>query len=196
MHCKTVKKLMEAYLEGELNEPRSKAVESHIANCQVCAYELALTQKVHKAVDCLSTPPAPGDIISNTLNLVHQEPASRWLWLRKWPVVVSAMILIGLILFGIGYQRFNRKPDLTEEQIIEAVDGLNLALGIVAASTQYAQNTALAEGARTYDLVKVASVDTLQEISRVQTEVSEKIKANLDFLSQLNFEEVKNNEEF
>ncbi len=106
------------------------------------------------------------------------------------------MILIGLIIFGIGYQKFNTKPDLTEEQIIEAVDGLNLALGIVAASTQYAQNTALAEGARTYDLVKVASVDTLKEISKVQTEVSEKIKANLDFLSQLNFEEVKNNEEF
>lgn len=196
MHCKTVKKLMEAYIEGELDEPRSKAIESHIANCQICANELALTQKVHKAVDCLSTPPVPGDIISNTLNLIHQRSVSRWLWLRKWPVVVSAMILLGLILFGIGYQRFNTKPDLTEEQIIEASEGLNLALGIVAAGTQYAQNTAIAEGARTYDLVKVASVSTLQEISKVQIEVSEKIKANLGFLSQLNFDEVKNNEEF
>lgn len=122
MRCETVKELLEVYVEGELDEPIRKDIETHIASCELCRQELTLTQSIPRLVGSLQTPPIPADIIPKVL-----ERTARWRWagsfgiflLKRWYLVASASVLIALILFGISYLKPGEKPGMPNEVVKE-----------------------------------------------------------------------------
>ena len=109
MHCEEVKELLEVYLEGELDESEQSAVEAHISNCESCKQELALTRSIPRLVSSLSAPPAPEDIIPDTLRRLHDEKPGflkRWMRVfgvplsRKWQFVAVSLFLLAVSLFA------------------------------------------------------------------------------------------------
>ncbi|MDQ1329290.1 MAG: putative zinc-finger, partial [Candidatus Poribacteria bacterium] len=67
MHCELVVKLLDEYIEGELDESRQVMIETHLADCESCRRELALSQNIPHLVNSLPTTPVPESIIPNTL---------------------------------------------------------------------------------------------------------------------------------
>ena len=119
MKCETVQKQLEAYIEGELSESRKKAVEAHISACESCRKELALAQSIPRLVGSLMTPPTPEEIIPDTLEQLHETSNGRWGWLEsllsgRWQYAAAACLLVAVVLLGIGHQRMNREPQITE----------------------------------------------------------------------------------
>jgi predicted anti-sigma-YlaC factor YlaD len=50
MNCSACDEVIEAYLDGELNAEDSRAIESHVAECHVCAAELSLARQVSEGL--------------------------------------------------------------------------------------------------------------------------------------------------
>jgi predicted anti-sigma-YlaC factor YlaD len=193
MRCETVKELLEAYVEGELDESIQEELEAHIADCQLCKQELALARIIPRLICSLATPPVPEDIIPSTLKRLHETPAVRRQWLRvfgalisrRWQFVAVSSFLLLIILFGIGYQRINRWPEITDAEVESAVEEIKFALGIMTAATREVQIAALAEGARILEITGSKSRDAMQTINKAQIEVSEKLRRNLAALAKL-----------
>ena len=200
MRCETVKELLEAYIEGELDKSEQEALEAHISSCESCKKELALTQSIPRLVSSLaSNPPVQEDIIPNTLERLHEAPTARRRWIgslgaflsRRWPLPVAASLLLAVFVLGISYQIINREPEITEAEVASAAEDIKLALGIVSAATQDVQLVALTEGARVLQITKSTSRDTMRTISKARSEVFEKLRRNLVVLEQLKLEEVE-----
>jgi len=193
MRCETVKELLEAYIEGELDESKQKAVEAHISSCESCKQELALTRSIPRLVSSLPTPPVPEDIIPNTLKQIREAPTARWQWLRsfgvflsrRWQLTAVGTLVLAALLFGISYQRMHSGSEMTEAEVAAAAEDIKLALGIVSAATQDVQLVALTEGARALDLTRSKSRDTMRTLSRTQSQVLETLRRNLAVLAQL-----------
>jgi anti-sigma factor RsiW len=194
MRCGTVKELLEAYIEGELDESKQKAVEAHISSCESCKQELALTRSIPRLVSSLAfNPPVPEDIIPNTLKQIREAPTARWQWLRsfgaflsrRWQLTAIGALVLAALLFGISYQRMHSGSEMTEAEVAAAAEDIKLALGIVSAATQDVQLVALTEGARALDLTRSKSRDTMRTLSRTQSQVLETLRRNLAVLAQL-----------
>lgn len=182
MRCDAVKELLEEYVEGELDKARRKKIAEHIAGCESCKKELTITQSIPRLIGSLSTPPVPQSIIPNTLKSLHKPSGLRW-W--KWQFAAVAVALLVAVL-GIGYQRINRKPEISEVEVASAMEDLKFALGIVGAATHRAQTTVLAEGIELLDATKNGSDSAAQAISNTKNRVSEKLWRSLADLVQLN----------
>lgn len=193
MRCEMVKELLEAYIEGELDESERKEVQAHISGCELCKQELALAQSIPSLVSSLSTPPVPEDIIPDTLKRIHEAPTARWRWARsfseilsrRWQLAAAASLLFALFIFGISYQIANRKPQITEAEVASAAEDIKLALGIVRTATRDVQLVALTEGVRALDITRSKSRDTMHILSRTQSEVFEKLRRNLAAIGQI-----------
>lgn len=198
MRCETVKELLEAYVEGELDDSQRKELEAHLSGCELCRWELTLTKSIPHLISSLPTPSVPADIIPNTLQRLREATTVRWQWTRsfgvfvsrKWRLAVAVSLVLAIFVFGVNYQRINREPEITEAQVAAAVDDIKLALGIVSAATQDAQLATLTEGVRALDITKSKSRDAVRTLSEVQLEVFEKLRRNLAVLAQLQLKEV------
>ena len=194
MRCEEVKELLEAYIEGELDEHRNREIAEHISGCELCRKELTITRSIPNLVNSLSTPPVPEDIIADTLKRLHESSSTRRQWLRsisgslqgKWQFAAAASLVLVAVFFGIGYQRLTREPGLTDAEAASAMEDLKIALGIVGAATQKAQFTAMKEGAQILDIARGESSSAIENISQTQFDVSEKLWRNLADLVQLN----------
>jgi anti-sigma factor RsiW len=199
MRCEDVKELLEVYVEGELSQPEQKEVEAHISSCESCKQELVLTRSIPILVGSLATPPVPEDIIPNTLKRIREVPMPRRSWVpafgasisRKWQLAAVASLVLAVTLFGIGYQRMDREPGITEAEVASAAEEIKLALGIVGAAAQDVQLAALTEGARVLCITKSKSKDAVQTLSKTQSEVFDKLQRSLPASIQLQFKEVK-----
>lgn len=199
MRCKTVKKLLEAYTEGELDKSRQEAVEFHISTCQSCRQELEITWNVPRLVGFLSTPPVPDSIIPDTLRCLQENHGDRQKWirspgaiiLRRWLIVAAASLLLVFTMFSIEYYKVHKKPEISAEEVESAAEEIRLAMGIVAVGTRHIQRTVLIEGVRTLNAAKSVSEDTIQAVSNARLEVFEKLQDSLAILGQLNLKEEK-----
>jgi len=163
MRCSEVRELLEAYIEGELDESEQEVVSVHIADCESCKQELALTRSIPRLVNSLPTPPVPEDVIPNTLERLSEAKSSRWtrssgaFLLRRWQFVTAACLL--LVLLGIGYQRMNKERGITGEEAppqalvgapgasaLRAVERVKPSVGIAKAKAHDVQIAVSAKG--------------------------------------------------
>ncbi len=193
MRCETLKELMEAYVEGELDESERKAAEVHIASCESCKRELALTRSIPRLVSSLPTPPVPDGIIPDTLEKLHERQGLTRRWLRsfgallsrRWQFAATAFLVLSVVLFGISYEVMIRQPEIAPEEVASAVRDLKLALGIMGAATQRVQSVALEEGTRALDMARSTSDGAMRNLYEIQLNVSENLQRSLAVLSQL-----------
>jgi len=243
MHCELVMELLEEYIEGELDESRQVMIEIHLADCESCRQELALSQSIPHLVNSLPTPPVPESIIPNTLMRLRKSTSIHWQWMRhlRWRFVVAVSLLIVAFLFGgISYQRLSnrvqyepvsvssannnlpviksklpanksikllsknqqksdlpnqrkfashpkkKKQVMTEKEIASTVEGLKLAFGIVETATESIHFVILTEGTRVMNVTKSKYLDTMQAVSRYQSEFLVKLQRDLNIFGEVN----------
>jgi len=242
MRCELVMELLEEYIEGELDESRQAMMEIHLADCESCRQELALSQNIPHLVNSLPTPSVPESIIPNTLMRLRKSTSIHWQWMRplRWRFVVAVSLLTAAFLFGISYQRLSnreqyepvfiisannnlpviksksplnkpvkllsknqqrsdlrnqrkfvshpkkKKQIMTEKEIASTVEELKLAFGIVETATESIHFVTLTEGARVMNVTKSKYLDTMQAVSRYQSEFLVELQRDLNIFGEVN----------
>ncbi len=76
MNCSAFEQKIEAYLDGALSADDARAIESHIAACQVCAEELSLARQVSEGLAELA-PLNCSDIVTARVRHTMSAPGGR-----------------------------------------------------------------------------------------------------------------------
>lgn len=109
MNCKETQRLLDAYLDGELDVAHSLAVEQHLQTCTVC-------QRVYQGSRTLSTAIKGGSLYFQApsslqkrvrLALPSSTPASRSARHISWPWLSAAALLL-LVLGGLAFWGLTR----------------------------------------------------------------------------------------
>ncbi len=141
MRCKKVKKILGAYLDGELSEKRAKKIQQHLTECSSCAWELKSFQKIDELGRWMAETESSqlpkdywGDYQANLHARLEQEgiPQSSGMgefFNRYWrftlafaahwsermaPGLAAAVIIVALIM-GINYMRHQPLQTTTQE---------------------------------------------------------------------------------
>ena len=129
MRCRKAQKLLSLKLDGQLDEPRARALEAHTARCFPCqrfATELASSTR---ALDSLGAPePRPGFTDRLLTRLPQRRPARGrlrhwWEALRPAPLAGAAAALscgIAAALFMNGGHVITDRPDERPEEALLA----------------------------------------------------------------------------
>ncbi len=116
MKCEQVKKLLVAYLDGELAPAKRSLVELHLSTCQQCREELEILKRVQVELrqalsmetDEVSPPPELWEKLQqrleNTTPLSFWEKYGSWLNRPLWRAVVPIVLVVMVIgtLWGTG----------------------------------------------------------------------------------------------
>jgi len=117
MNCKTAKRMISAFLDGELSETKARLLSEHVDSCAVCRGELMATRNVNNALGLW-----PGIAPTFSLADVKQRAAERrarqsHIWtlphlgqMPRWATGLAAVfaILIGTV-GGVGLEAI-RQP--------------------------------------------------------------------------------------
>lgn len=117
-NCKDLRELLSPYIEGELTEEDTRALELHLEECPACLKELDLIRKTVGALRDMPQVPPPPEIMAKVKEHLHRRRA----WLPRWGEwfdlsrtgalarAAAVVIVLGVIL--IVQQRF---PGLKRE---------------------------------------------------------------------------------
>jgi hypothetical protein len=128
--CETVREMLDAFVDGELNVDDQVAVESHLRWCRTCAARVEDMTLIGAAVRMRATPPAdPSDtdkalslMQSNVLTRIRAERAQSWqVRVREllsdgrlfWPALgATAAVMVCLVgMFAVMSLTFDEQPD-------------------------------------------------------------------------------------
>jgi anti-sigma factor RsiW len=125
MTCDEVKTLLNAYFDGELDAAQKAKLESHLAECRLCAADLEKLQGVRTAIreDMVyhEAPGVLGDRIRFALrgaeyldrSKPHRaKPRPRW---PVWSSAAAAVVLLGLISAPFLVNQHNQRTLVAEE---------------------------------------------------------------------------------
>ena len=128
MNCATYQSLLLDYLEGALHAAATRQVEAHAAVCPVCRMELALAQKIDRALSGQPLRMPPADFTTRVLAAL---PAVRTVEEPFWSQMLSPLAYAASILALIlGLSQY--LPDLSRlsEAWSNRVSMLALILGL------------------------------------------------------------------
>jgi uncharacterized protein len=101
MKCAEAARLLNAYLDGELDLPTSLAVEEHLEDCAPCRRASASLQALHrKIVSHAEAPRAPEGLRRSLEAHARPRPSSWRSALLRSPLAVAAPGLVALALVG------------------------------------------------------------------------------------------------
>lgn len=119
MKCRQIKKLISAYVDGELDQEKIKEVRAHLQTCPACAAELGKLQQAWTWLELLPAVKAPAFFATKVLRKIEER--SKLSRLQHYlgdflnraliPATVAAGILAGVFL---GNQ-LNQRLQLQEE---------------------------------------------------------------------------------
>src|SRR5262249_35339539 len=110
MNCEQGEELINAYLDGELDERRRSELEQHLRSCSTCQEELERQRQFREEV--LSQLPsfqAPRDLRTKVQAVIRQEQRSRSETLApmRSPWVYVPLGLAAVLLVCFGWANFN-----------------------------------------------------------------------------------------
>jgi anti-sigma factor RsiW len=155
MNCSRFDEVIEDYLDGELGDDEARAIESHAANCLVCAEELSLARKVSAGLAELTPLSCPDGVtarVRDSLSALAQQAdlgaaqqrVRAGAWTRNIMQVAAALVLIiaGVIL-ALSQQQDSpavdsdqQRESYTREELVLATKQLEWALAYVGHATQ------------------------------------------------------------
>jgi len=97
MTCDEIRPNLDRYVDGELDEPTRRAVETHLPRCPECAKELELLEALTGATaGVLPKLPAPGGFDSAVMNRLPRHPVNPFvpMWLTWNRVALAAVVLL------------------------------------------------------------------------------------------------------
>ncbi|MFO8071502.1 MAG: zf-HC2 domain-containing protein [Polyangia bacterium] len=119
MRCHRVKRLLFAYLDGEVDPRRRASLESHLASCEACAIELAKTRAQWEALaEADQTPALPTNLWPQVLAALDEAERLPWHQRHRTGLLqaacVSACIALGFTggaLLSWGQPAAEARPD-------------------------------------------------------------------------------------
>ncbi|MGQ9791172.1 MAG: zf-HC2 domain-containing protein [Armatimonadota bacterium] len=109
MQCAEVQAKLAEYSVGLLDERERKAIESHLAECTSCAYELRALERVDKLLGSVTPEEPPAHLWQNIRARIEAQPQEAqspfwqsWFTLPRLALggAVAAAILAGVVYFG------------------------------------------------------------------------------------------------
>ncbi len=137
MTCERAERLLDAYMDGELDLPGSLEVEEHLRDCDRCQQRLeerrALVGAIREKAPCFE---APGYIMTRIRARLGESSASKPGWLRlfqpAWASLSGALAAFAIaMLYFLGAPR----PGLNEEAVADHVRSLQAGHLMDVAST-------------------------------------------------------------
>lgn len=106
MRCKEVKRLLSAYIDGEISPEKRGEIEEHLSYCVDCKKELVLLEKLIKEIHNIPEMVPSEDFseklwIKMTLEGEKNRPFS--LWKRVFIILGTAVVFLGLIFILQNY---------------------------------------------------------------------------------------------
>lgn len=83
----------------------------------------------------------------------------------------------------------SKETEIADNEILSAVDQINLALGIFGTALKEVQSSTFTESERVLNITKNKSQYIIETLSSAQTEVANSLKLNLNFINQLQIRE-------
>ncbi|MFN8495090.1 MAG: anti-sigma factor [Caldilineaceae bacterium] len=145
MNCQQAQRLLQGYVDGELDLVNALAVEEHLQTCAACnrAHQalLALQQAVGADALYYKAPASLQQRLQQSLRATNQTtavlprfpsapvPALQRIWalpMRRWLSVAAALVLVAFIGWGLGYTQHGSTSDdvLTQEVLASHVRSL------------------------------------------------------------------------
>lgn len=95
MRCKDVRKHISAYVDNEVNEHLKKEIETHIANCEICAEELKRERFIRAIFVGLRSPEPSQYLFTRVLARLEKKATFK-------PVKAIVYVAVALILFVVS----------------------------------------------------------------------------------------------
>src|SRR2546422_8567171 len=90
--CREFLEKVDAFVDGALEPPETRAVEAHLVACAACRGERDSRASLKRALAALRLPPSP-----RRFTMADLRPARRWRWTAAAAaVVVAALVLLSL----------------------------------------------------------------------------------------------------
>jgi len=121
MNCSAFDQAIEAYLDGELHADDVRAIESHAAECPVCAGELSLARQVSEGLAELTPLGCPDVVtarVTHTMSSLGDRANSiagasgnrRTAWNQSiWKIAAAVVLVAAGVIFAISQSR-DRQP--------------------------------------------------------------------------------------
>ncbi len=126
MNCRRCKSLSSAYLDDHLDGARRSELEAHVADCEACAQELQLLQKMSVALGAEPAASPPAGLAERLTRGALDAPTAveppsfldRWIPVA-WPAAAASAVAATLLLFALD--RSGGAPALVDEDPVAAV---------------------------------------------------------------------------
>ncbi|MBI3649587.1 MAG: anti-sigma factor [Acidobacteria bacterium] len=122
MRCEEMQKLLEAYLDGELDLMRNLEIEKHLQECAPCALlhknQQALRQAIHSAALYFSPPAELPNRLRATLRQASKAETRRSFLPWRWVMVASAMVLVAALVWFLVATRKSSTEELLMQEVI------------------------------------------------------------------------------
>jgi predicted anti-sigma-YlaC factor YlaD len=121
MNCSAFEQAIEAYLDGELQADDVRAIESHVADCPVCADELSLARQVSEGLAELTPLNCPDVVtarVTHTMSalggradsIAEASGSRRTSWHQSmWKIAASVVLVAVGVIFAISQSK-NPQP--------------------------------------------------------------------------------------
>ena len=150
MNCSAFEQTIEAYLDGELQADDARAIESHVADCPVCAEELSLARQVSEGLAELTPLNCPDVVtarVTHTMSalggrvnsIAEASGSRRTAWHQSiWKIAASVVLVAAGVIFAISQSRNSQPVDsanvddiYTSEEVALATRQLEWTLAYV-----------------------------------------------------------------
>ncbi len=121
MNCSAFEQKIEAYLDGALSADDARAIESHIAACQVCAEELSLARQVSEGLAELTPLNCPDVVtarvthtmsaLGNRADSIAEAGGTRsTAWNQStWKIAAAVVLVAAGVIFAVSQSK-NSQP--------------------------------------------------------------------------------------
>ncbi len=116
MSCKKIRKLIDTYLDGELESQQNELIFSHVKTCEKCNSKLNESRKLHKVLTSLSPIKHPSYLHGTIMSRLQTEPCKKK---RHFEFPISAWAGVATLIMVIVFSTVLLLRDNTEKTGLE-----------------------------------------------------------------------------
>lgn len=101
MNCKVAKRLISAFVDGELGHDKTALLSQHLASCRVCREEMAVLKRTVEAIGVCGDIEPSFTLADIRERAARRQPASLVpAWLREMPRLATAAMVLAALAAG------------------------------------------------------------------------------------------------
>ena len=110
MRCRSIKKRLSAYQDGEIAEKERERIAAHLSECQACRSAYAEMEQVWQSLEKIPEIEASAGFEGRLFERINTVPALRSRWRFRWldwvyraypaPAMAAVVLLVGIVLGG------------------------------------------------------------------------------------------------